>query len=668
MNIFVFIVIAWIPLVYSEVTLECFQFFKALSNKLSNNFNISDLTPQESAFLLLSGKNINDLGYFQACNKDPERRYVLARNNTGKLPQDIMVGLCGPKFCTTQDYYHLFDHYLVSFKLRYERETNKTLPLYNNLEFIDPQELNLNRDGLYHMVIYLFGFFALLSIAACSWTTYFKNEDTQVQTEGIPSSDDRINSIHNSNLGMIAKLLSCFNLSQNLKSLCKSEGEPSHDYSVDCLHGIRAISFFYIIFTQTFNYQAIAMKNYFSGLSIIDSWGYLFVLGGLKIIDLFFFLSGFLNAYTLFYKLRNTRLSFKSYLGMTFHRWFRVWPTYMIVLLVFWKLSSYSRTGPLWPFYTFEAQNCALTWWKNAIFLNNWLVEEGFCMDWTWYLAVDFQLYLLLLIFICVYTKSPRVASYGLTSLILSSLGYSLIMNEKFDNIFQLTPNLTYETVKYIMTNPVARSAVYFLGVACGLSYRNYQNNEGGYIFAIWESSSVARFASFFIGVYLIGAALIYPRELQLGQTWSHGFSIAYQSLSGFFFALGTMIILGLILIGKLHILKSFLHWRILKIISRLSFTGYLLHGMIIMIHSLGQDASREFTLSSGFSDSVSNFIIVGLFAGITSLFIERPLKNLEQRFIKYNHETHFLLPNLEKTSAIQMSSRESSLQENQGH
>lgn len=34
-----------------------------------------------------------------------------------------------------------------------------------------------------------------------------------------------------------------------------------------------------------------------------------------------------------------------------FHRFIRLWPTYMVCLFFFWKLSNYVGGGPMWYLY-----------------------------------------------------------------------------------------------------------------------------------------------------------------------------------------------------------------------------------------------------------------------------------------------------------------------------
>jgi hypothetical protein len=65
--------------------------------------NITDdiTTVTVSGTILYSGKNVNDIGDYDACNKNIDNEYVLLNGTfkyQGKTPS-LFIGLCVPKGC-----------------------------------------------------------------------------------------------------------------------------------------------------------------------------------------------------------------------------------------------------------------------------------------------------------------------------------------------------------------------------------------------------------------------------------------------------------------------------------------------------------------------------------------------------------------------------------------
>jgi hypothetical protein len=56
-----------------------------------------------------------------------------------------------------------------------------------------------------------------------------------------------------------------------------------------------------------------------------------------------------------------------------FHRFWRLTPLYMIVLLFSAFVSRNLGNGPFYPNDGFEIEMCRDTWWTNLIYLNNFI-------------------------------------------------------------------------------------------------------------------------------------------------------------------------------------------------------------------------------------------------------------------------------------------------------
>jgi hypothetical protein len=49
--------------------------------------------------------------------------------------------------------------------------------------------------------------------------------------------------------------------------------------------------------------------------------------------------------------------------------------------------------------------NCRKYWWRNLLMIQNFYPISQMCMSWSWYVSVDFQLAVVVLILLVVWRK-----------------------------------------------------------------------------------------------------------------------------------------------------------------------------------------------------------------------------------------------------------------------
>ena len=76
-----------------------------------------------------------------------------------------------------------------------------------------------------------------------------------------------------------------------------------------------------------------------------------------------------------------------------FHRYWRLTPPYMFVMMTYVPLFKYLGDGPMWPWGGVERDECEDTWWTNMLYINNVYEDKRLCMGWSWYLANDMQFF-----------------------------------------------------------------------------------------------------------------------------------------------------------------------------------------------------------------------------------------------------------------------------------
>ena len=131
----------------------------------------------------------------------------------------------------------------------------------------------------------------------------------------------------------------------------------------------------------------------------MEHWLFSIVLSAEHTVDIFFWLTAFLGSYAILAKMNEMQnVKALSWFMIYLNRIVRLLPLYMFAMFFFWKfLVLYGGSGPL--FYQYHsATECQKYWFWHAIFMNNVVPfnEHDTCLPWTWYLANDFQFFLLL--------------------------------------------------------------------------------------------------------------------------------------------------------------------------------------------------------------------------------------------------------------------------------
>lgn len=131
-------------------------------------------------------------------------------------------------------------------------------------------------------------------------------------------------------------------------------------------------------------------------------------------VDTFFWIGAFLVTIGMLPQLKKASNFTKFYFGALLHRFIRIWPTYMIAILIYWKIAPLLGSGPIWINYqllTNACKNGGILW--NMFFLDNF-DDHGpsgmdYCFGWGWYLAVDFQLFLITPFILLAYLKNKKL-------------------------------------------------------------------------------------------------------------------------------------------------------------------------------------------------------------------------------------------------------------------
>ncbi|KAK7497005.1 hypothetical protein BaRGS_00011741 [Batillaria attramentaria] len=180
-------------------------------------------------------------------------------------------------------------------------------------------------------------------------------------------------------LSTVAKLLISFSVYTNGSKLLSTYQPPG---SLTCVHGIRFFSMTWVVLGHTYSVLPgfSANTNPYQ-VEVYDDFSFQMVANATLSVDTFFVLSGLLVAYLSLKELNknNGQLNWPMFY---FHRFWRLTPVYMMVILFNTALQPYLGSGPNWP--DIDARDamrkpCEENWWTNMLYINNLVHSTQMC-------------------------------------------------------------------------------------------------------------------------------------------------------------------------------------------------------------------------------------------------------------------------------------------------
>jgi len=438
---------------------------------------------------------------------------------------------------------------------------------------------------------------------------------------------------------LITQIAECFDLKQNITDLFKDEIGAGHDPNLNIVHGIRAFSYGWVVYGHTFM-EVMTSKNAIYMTTYLKSAWFLVLMAALYAVDTFFFLSGFFTGFFMLSKLRNMKIGFKSFGQLFFHRWLRLWPAYFVAILFSWKLSVYMGKGVLWYSYVAGAQACDEDYWKNMLFLDNATTYSDSCFGWGWYLSNDFQMFLIAPFICWIYFKNRQRSFNIIWALILVSTmaAYNYSSNSGVYFLLQMfTGGASSGDVNDYMANyygnTIVRMSPYLLGLYLGFIFKEFKQGKKNFFSWLQESNFRSAVCAI-IGFEILLFTTFFPRGLQMGDHWDDGFAMTWNISARTLFAVGIFLIIAPGLVGKLKTFSAFMSNYYFTIISRVSYSAYLVHLIILQIVFTNTD--QLFGLSQGYEAMIGFAVaVISIFAAmVLYLLIEKPIINIETRIL----------------------------------
>ncbi|GFX99286.1 nose resistant to fluoxetine protein 6 [Trichonephila clavipes] len=310
----------------------------------------------------------------------------------------------------------------------------------------------------------------------------------------------------------------------------------------------------------------------------------------------------------------------------------RIVPLYAMILGFYAILFPYGGSGPVWPTYDTNPV-CKESWWWNLFFINNFQTLWKQCFAPAWYVAIDMQFHLITPLFLISLFKWPRFG-YCLVALsICASCCYHCILTIKyslFQNISCLPNYIDGELDSFIHGNliyfetlhmkPFQNLCTYLIGLGWGHYRRkreicNKRSNSMLILCCGW--------IGFVISIWICFDVLYFSEESLLKH-------IVYNGFGGILFACSMGWLFHVCTAKQGGFIGHFLSLKIFLPLSRLSFSAYLIHFMVLLHYIFSSTKQEEtFSLQSMFSLIFSVTFWTYIISFIASLLVEVPMSRV---------------------------------------
>lgn len=456
------------------------------------------------------------------------------------------------------------------------------------------------------------------------------NKFITVNIKPHPSTEATPHKTRDSTLGAIFK---SFSVITNAPKLLSGKSGPG---AITCLHGIRFFSITWIILGHTYNYGLVTNPGVMTTINFVDAvpmtqrFTYQAVVGAGYAVDTFYMISGMLLAFIQLKQMAKLKKDpqpgkigyyvFYYY----FHRFWRLTPMYMIILMIYTCLTTYLGDGPMWPKQIESAQNCRESWWTNLLYVNNLVLVNKQCMAWSWFLANDMQFYVVSIVLLFFLTVNIKLGSCFVFLLMAAGIVSAGVKEHTYNGSFFTMKSDGGAFWNNVYITPWCRVAAFCVGLFLGIIF--YKKPKA-YL------SRVKAFIGWSMAIS-IGFTLVYctySENKENGETWSREFRAVYESVGRPMWAACVAWVIAACHYGRGGIVNSILSWSGLVPLSRMSYAAYLVHPMMMMIHVFSK---RNLVY-------LADFDVIYLFLGhtvmtfmasfVASLAFEAPFMALEK-------------------------------------
>ncbi|XP_002137011.2 nose resistant to fluoxetine protein 6-like isoform X1 [Drosophila pseudoobscura] len=424
-----------------------------------------------------------------------------------------------------------------------------------------------------------------------------------------------------SSIPVTVKIFSARASSRAIFRIVDSKSNPN---VISCLDGIRCMSLFWVVFGHEYIYSLISPNiNTFNMISWVAEPFSSFILHGFFSVDSFFFIGGLLVATVALRSMDKSKGKLNVPL-MYLHRIVRIVPILAIAILVYIKLTPIVSGGPYFKGGFHGTAACEKGWFWTLLFVQNY-ATSNICLDHSWYLAVDMQLYLISPLLLIALYKWGKKAAAGIAVLVLllSSCLFATMMVNKYSLLFKNGTEGDAGRKLYSATH--THAAPWLIGFLFGyfLHLNRGKKFQLGRI-AVW-SGWVLSLAMLFTSMFAL-----YPATQWSAPPLSTLKESLYYTLTRVGWPLALCWIVFACMQGHGGLANSFLSSPLWQPLSRLSYSVYIWHLFVQEVNSRSVRTNTYFSDYNLMLKFWSDFGITILMSYLFYIVIEAPIGGLD--------------------------------------
>jgi peptidoglycan/LPS O-acetylase OafA/YrhL len=444
-------------------------------------------------------------------------------------------------------------------------------------------------------------------------------------------------------------ILGHFSLYETIKDLCDVKVKRHAELSI--LNVFRVVSIWWVVFGHTMSnrieWTVIDLKE---TIEILKKSSIMVFANAHLSVETFFFLSCFLCAYLMLSSEKSIKhFNYFKYLAF---RYIRLMPLTLLVMFSYWAFYKYTMNGPtsankLEPL----EDNCAKYWWTQLILINNFhpVLMQNECMPWGWYLAADFQLYMIAPLFILplAYKKWRNFAfvwialayvGFAVQTIVVSYLKDvpALASPRSLDLFWNVRQELDTFLVTFydkpynhIVTLIVATVSAYLcVEHKKSINSKDLPRRMGRLqVLAVQLFGAALLLITFYVPFDFIGKITWWPR---IGNAFWNHFSRLMWSVG-----LACLIYPTVVNPKQTVLLSGLANWKGWLILTKLTFPVYLAHCVVINVVWGNTQRETPFTWIILVHDLGGVLFWSYLYGAILYLTVEAPINALSKRFLR---------------------------------
>ncbi|XP_039496877.1 nose resistant to fluoxetine protein 6-like isoform X2 [Drosophila santomea] len=417
------------------------------------------------------------------------------------------------------------------------------------------------------------------------------------------------------------KWIKAFSARANSRVLFRLVAPRSNPNVIDCIHGIRVLSFIWVVFGHVYLVYVFGPNMNFVKFNTWRKSPYSMLLQHAAYsVDTFFFLSGLLMVVIALRAMERTKGKLNVSL-MYLHRYLRLTPVLALAIIAYITILPRMGDGPMYGKVNFDDYSiCKDTWYWTLLYVQNYATNQ-ICLGHSWYLAVDMQLYIIAPILLIALYKWKRKAVAGIVvaMLLLAACLFSIMVIEKVSLIAS-----SEDSMKRIYFSTHTRASPYLIGILFG--YFLHVNRGKSFklspiaVILGWVTSLALLFSCLF-------AVYGYAADGKTPPIVEEAFYLTFTRIA---WPLGLCWVVFACMQGYGGLANSFLSSPLWQPLSKLSYSAYIFH---MFMESLNAGITRTNTYFSNYQVMLrfwGDFGFTMLLAYFVYILIEAPFGNLE--------------------------------------